>query len=150
MDSHTLSPILVVEDNDEDFDILLWTLNKVSTSVPVYRCSSGEKALDFLYQRGDYQSAPRPGLILLDLKLAGIDGHDVLAAIKNNAHFKLIPVIIWSSSTNISDISHSFALQADSYIQKSANIQNSMKNAEALKSYWYSVISSKDIPTPQS
>ncbi len=72
--------ILLIEDSPEDYEATLRALTRSGLANPIFRCDDGESALDYLYHRGKYarNNAPRPGLILLDLDLPGVDGREVL------------------------------------------------------------------------
>ena len=83
--------ILLVEDNPDHRDLILMTFRENHIQNNIHYVSTGEAALDFLYQRGDYQDAPHPGLILLDVKLPGISGIEVLDKIKQGQQLKRSP-----------------------------------------------------------
>ena len=136
------NPILVVEDSEEDIGMLQCALKKLSISLPLIHCADGDEALDYLYHRQEYarpSSSPRPCLILLDLQLLTVNGHEVLQVIKNDEQLRLIPVIIWSSSTNPEDIKISFQQGATSYILKPMNIKDLLHVVEMLNHYWFGV-----------
>ena len=100
-------PLLVIEDSDEDFTALKRMVDKANISNPIYRCEDGEEAIDFLYHEGEYSDrhlAPRPALIVLDLNLPGTDGREVLAVLKQDRDLKMIPVVIFSTSSNSNDV----------------------------------------------
>jgi len=142
MVSNILYPLLIVEDSDEDFEILQWALKKLSIKLPVYRCRDGDDALDFLYQRGVYQdavNAPRPAIILLDLKLTATDGLEVLHTIKHDAQLKMIPVIVWTTSSDPKDIEISFKQGANSYMLKPMTLEKLLQAIELLNHYWFGI-----------
>lgn len=135
-------PILLVEDNDEDYDIIRWALKKLSISTPVYRCADGDEALDFLHHSGAYtepDSSPRPALVLLDLSLTATDGLEVLQSIKQDAELRTIPVIIWTSSSDPKDIEICFKQGANSYMLKPMNLHKLLEAVELLNQYWFGV-----------
>lgn len=135
-------PILLVEDNDEDYDIVRWALKKLSISTPVYRCADGDEALDFLHHSGAYTdpaSSPRPALILLDLKLTATDGLEVLESIKQDTELRTIPVVIWTSSSDPEDIEICFRQGANSYMLKPVNLDKLLEAVELLNQYWFGV-----------
>lgn len=149
MASNVGYPLLVVEDNDEDFAILKWALKKLSITLPVYRCNDGDDALDYLYKRGIYQDAakaPRPAVILLDLKLSATDGLEVLHIIKHDEDLKMIPVIVWTNSTDPKDIAISFKQGANSYMLKPMTLENLLQAIELLNQYWFGVAVLPHIP----
>ena len=136
-------PLLVVEDSDEDFEAFGRFVRKSQISNPIYRCIDGEDALDFLYRQGDYedyQQAPRPSIILLDLNLPGTDGREVLEQIKQDEKLKTIPVIVFTTSSNPKDIETCYRFGVNSYILKPMNVQKSKNVMQSIVDYWLSVV----------
>jgi len=136
--------ILLVEDNPDHVELILKTLEENNVLNEVYVVTNGEDALDFLYQRGKYADAPRPGVILLDIKLPRVDGIEVLRQIKADAKLKPIPVVMLTTSAGEREIVESYNYGANSYIVKPVDFQQFAKVIKELKLYWM-VISS--LPT---
>ncbi len=89
--------ILLVDD-DEDCRLLIKdTIMDGRIENSVYEVGSGEEALDFLYRRGEYADAPRPGLIYLDIMMPGLSGQEVLMELRSNREFSDIPVVMMTS-----------------------------------------------------
>ncbi|GCE30850.1 response regulator [Dictyobacter alpinus] len=140
MNLSTQAPILLVEDSNEDMELIKWALKKLSISVPVVRCTDGGEALDYLYQREEFSKpelAPRPALILLDLHLVAVDGIEVLQEIKHNEELCMIPVIIWTTSSDPHDIEVSFQQGANSYILKPMSVERLLSVIDMLNRYWF-------------
>jgi CheY-like chemotaxis protein len=136
-------PILLVEDSPEDFETTERAFRRSGLKNPIFRCSDGDEALDFLYRRGIYSDplkAPRPGVILLDLNLPGTDGREVLNEIKNDPDLKQIPVIVLTTSKDDRDIEVCYRCGANSYIQKPVDLDGFMKAIERLNDYWFEVV----------
>jgi len=136
-------PILLVEDSPEDFEATERALRKAGLKNPIYRCSDGEEALDFLHRRGSYgegADAPRPGIVLLDLNLPGTDGREVLAEIKGDPALKQIPVVVLTTSNDQRDIDACYKSGANSYIQKPVDMDGFIKAIERLHGYWLEVV----------
>lgn len=134
--------LLVVEDSDEDFAVLTRILKKLSFSSPIHRCCDGDEALDYLYHQGIYRnngSYSLPSLILLDLNLPGTDGKDVLEEIKQHEHFKSIPVVIFTTSSNPQDIKICYQRGANTYILKPMNLTEMRIKVEQFLDYWFKV-----------
>ncbi|HEY9845278.1 MAG TPA: response regulator, partial [Candidatus Caenarcaniphilales bacterium] len=112
-------PLLVVEDSDEDFEAFGRMIRKSAIVNPIYRCTDGEDALDFLHRDGQYTNpatAPRPAIILLDLNLPGTDGREVLAEIKQDSTLKIIPVVVFTTSANPKDVEFCYWHGVNGYI----------------------------------
>lgn len=136
-------PILIVEDTDEDFEMILWALKKLAIKTPIYRCEDGDEALDFLHHRGKYADstlAPRPALILLDLNLVLLDGQEVLTQIKLDDELKMIPVVVWTTSDDPKDIEVCFKQGANSYILKPMTSEKVLQAVDLLNQYWFGVV----------
>ncbi|NER82522.1 MAG: response regulator, partial [Leptolyngbya sp. SIO1D8] len=93
MTTFSLEPLLVVEDSNADFRVLKRLLRQMDVQNPIYRCQTGDEALELMYQTGRYhtsevaEAAPRPTIIMLDLNLPGTDGRAVLARLKQDEKF---------------------------------------------------------------
>lgn len=136
-------PILLVEDSPEDFETTQRAFRKSGLRNPIFRCSDGEEALDYLFRRGQYAEpgkAPRPGVILLDLNLPGTDGREVLAEIKADPSLKQIPVVVLTTSADERDVEGCYRAGASSYIQKPVDLDGFMRAIERLNDYWFEVV----------
>jgi CheY-like chemotaxis protein len=136
------SPLLVVEDSNEDFEALQRFLQRSPIQIPVLRCVNGEQALAFLYRTGIYADAnqsPRPSLIVLDLNLPKTDGREVLRQIKQDEDLKQIPVVVFTTSNNPRDIEVCYQYGANSYIIKPIDFNQLKRNIRSLMEYWFDV-----------
>lgn len=136
-------PILIIEDSDEDFEAVGRVMHRSSVTNPLFRCTDGDDALDFLYRTGTYadpQRAPRPGLILLDLNLPGTDGREVLEQIKQDEDLKMIPVVVFTTSANPRDIEVCYKNGANGYIVKPININRFVEIIRIVIDYWFRAI----------
>lgn len=134
--------ILIVEDNDDDFFATVRAFKKAELINPVQRCTNGDQALDYLFQRGEFSNpdkAPRPGIVLLDLNLPGTDGRQVLRVVKADSSLKKIPIIVLTTSRARQDIEKCYADGANSYIQKPVNLEGFVQAIARLKEYWLEV-----------
>lgn len=135
--------LLVIEDSDEDFEALKRIVRKSDFSHSVYRCIDGDDALDFLYREGQYQIgaiAERPSIILLDLNLPGTDGRDVLKQIKEDDELRIIPVIVFSTSSNPTDVEICYRYGVSGYILKPMDIHKLNQEIETFMRYWLEVV----------
>jgi CheY-like chemotaxis protein len=133
--------LLVIEDNDEDFEALSRIINLVSTlKLVIHRCIDGDDALDFLDRVGKYSNLgdrSYPDLIILDLNLPGTDGREILATIKQSKTLKTIPVVVFSTSSNPKDIEACYQSGANSYMLKPMNINLLKDSVRMMIDYWF-------------
>ncbi len=135
-------PLLIIEDSNEDFEAFQRFLHQSPLTIPVYRCLNGDQALAFLYHTDRYtdpESAPRPGLILLDLNLPGTDGREVLRRIKQDDTLKLVPVVIFTTSNNPKDIEACYRQGVNSYIVKPMDFSLLKRSIQTLLTYWFDI-----------
>ncbi len=136
-------PLLVIEDSDEDFEALSRIMKKESVANPIFRCSDGDEALDFLYHTGTYsdsQNSPRPAIILLDLNLPGTDGREVLEKIKQDKDLKYIPVVVFTTSSNPKDIQICYQYCVASYMLKPIDINRLVETIQTFITYWLDMV----------
>lgn len=135
--------ILLVDDSPEDAETTKRALRRAQMTDPIYHCADGDEALDFLRRRGRFEvpsSAPRPGLILLDLNIPGADGREVLREIKADAELKAIPVVVLTSSSDERDIENCYLAGANSYVRKPVDLPGFLNAIERLTDYWLDVV----------
>jgi len=128
-------PILVVDDSEDDFYATERALAKANLYNPIAHAASGESALEWL----ESKATAKPGLILLDLNMPGIDGRKTLEIIKRNSSLKTIPVVILTTSDDERDVEACYALGANTYIQKPVNFDGLIEAMKRLKGYWFEI-----------
>ena len=132
--------ILLVEDNPVDVMMTKEAFNGGRVCNNLHVAEDGEEAMDFLYKRGKFPSAPLPEIILLDLNLPRKDGREVLAEIKRDPALRHIPVIVLTTSQDQEDISRSYELQASCFITKPVDMEQFTKAMECLEEFWFTVV----------
>lgn len=131
--------ILLVEDNQDHVLLTKQALADQGLINRIYVAEDGQEALDYLYRKGKYAGdaeAPRPGLILLDIRLPKIDGLEVLRVVKSDPELKTIPVVMLTTSTQEEEVLRSYQDGANSYITKPVNFAEFAERVQALKLYW--------------
>lgn len=131
--------VLLVEDNDDDIALTIRAFKKQNLSNPIVVARSGREALDYLFRQGMHASRDpekSPILILLDLKLPGVDGLEVLRRVRADESTKLIPVVILTTSVEDKDKIESYGLGANSYVRKPVNFEQFLDAARQLGLYW--------------
>ena len=102
--------------------------------------ANGNEILDFLHRRADYDTMPRPDLILLDLNLTGKDGREVLAEIKTHPQFRRIPIVVLATSSDQADVFHSYAHQGNSYVLKASDLDRLADIVKRIEDFWLGIV----------
>lgn len=132
-------PLLVVEDSHADFRMMKRLMRQMAVQSPIYRCQTGDEALELMYRTGRYENSKavvQPGIIMLDLNLPGTDGRAVLAKLKRDQTFNKIPIIVFTSSSAPSDIDFCYQQGANGYMVKPLGIQELTNMIRAFVDYW--------------
>lgn len=127
--------ILLVEDNPMDVDLTLRAFAKRKLANPVDVARDGEEALD-LVEQWDAGTTRPPALILLDLQLPKVSGLDVLRAIKGHPRFRILPIVVLTTSDESADMRTAYELGANSYILKPVSFDNFMTVVGQIELYW--------------
>lgn len=132
--SITSCRVLLVEDNALDADLIKRALQKVASGINLEVASDGEEAIEYLnkWEKG----IPTPIVILLDLKLPKISGLDVLKQLKTHPKYKLLPVVMLTSSNEMLDIQQAYDLGANSYILKAIDYDQFSSAISLIHRYW--------------
>jgi len=133
-----LKPILLVEDNLNDAELVLNALEKNKLANNVTLARHGGEALDYLYHRGKFegQPTPEPLFIMLDLKMPKVDGLEVLRQIKADERLKVIPVIMLTSSREEGDLVKSYQLGVNAYVVKPVDFSQFVDAIRHLGIFW--------------
>jgi two-component system response regulator len=132
---HESQPILIVEDSEDDFEATKRAFSKANLVNPIEHASSGEAALEYLKS----DTTVKPGIILLDLNMPGLDGRMTLDIIKQNKTLKKIPVVILTTSDDERDVKACYELGANTYIQKPVDFDGLIQAIKQLKEYWFEI-----------
>jgi len=131
--------ILFVDDTRMDVELTLDAFKEARLGNKVHVAMNGQEALDYLFGQGacaDRNQYPLPDIILLDLKMPGIDGFEVLRRIKGTDVLKRIPVIILTSSQEEGDRALSYDIGANSYLVKPVTFDGFLKVVKQIEQYW--------------
>ncbi|PZD74860.1 Response regulator rcp1 [Acaryochloris thomasi RCC1774] len=124
-------PILLVEDNPDDEKLTIRALRKGKITNPIQVARDGEEALEAIFA-----ADPLPSVVLLDLKLPKIEGLEVLQRIRAHEQTRLLPVVVFTSSSEERDIVESYSLGANSYVRKPVNFEQFIDAVAQLGLYW--------------
>jgi two-component system response regulator len=131
--------ILLVEDNPNDVKLTLHAFKTANLANSVHVARDGVEALEFLFgpEAEPGQKLPeRPKLILLDLKLPRLDGHEVLRRIKSDPRTSGIPVVVLTSSSEERDVMRTYEVGANSYIIKPVDFEQFTESVRDIGKYW--------------
>ena len=131
--------ILLVEDNPSDVGLTQRALAKSRIANELLVAEDGEEALDYLFASGKHTGRDEsniPALVLLDLKLPGVDGLEVLRQIRADPRTSRLPVVILTTSKEEQDVAQSYDLGANSYIRKPVDFTQFAQAVEHLGLYW--------------
>jgi CheY-like chemotaxis protein len=137
---HKLTRILLVEDNEGDIVLINEALKEVSNNHELTVVRDGEQALQFIERKGVYENLPTPHFVILDLNLPKVEGKVVLSTIKGNSELKKIPVVVLTTSNSESDISESYALNANGYIIKPIGFRKFTEVVASLSQFWINIV----------
>lgn len=130
--------ILLVEDNPNDAELAMLAIERTRFAGKVVHVDDGLKAVEYLLGTGEHAgNAPqRPGVVLLDLKLPKLNGIDVLTRVKSHERARDIPIVMLTSSREVSDIADCYRLGVNSYIVKPVNFDAYQDMMAQLIRYW--------------
>lgn len=133
-------PILLIEDCDADFELAVRSVRKANVKNPIFRCSTGREALDYIERRRQFLDAPEPMIILLDLNVPEIDGRRILAELRRCAWLAAVPVLVWSASTEPRDVRLCYELGAAGYFAKPLRLEEFQQMVQGLAKYWLETV----------
>jgi len=135
--------ILLAEDDEDDYLLITDALAEARVANELRWVRDGQELMDYLLRQGDYAdpaSAPRPGVILLDLNMPKKDGRQALAEIKAHPRLRRIPVVVLTTSGAEEDILKSYDLGVNSFIQKPHGFDSFVDMMRTLGSYWLQIV----------
>ena len=129
--------ILLVEDNPDDAELAMRAFRAGNATQEIRIARDGAEAVEALFG-STAVPPPRqlPAIVLLDLKLPGLDGFAVLSRIRSNPRTRFLPVIILTSSTEVTDLIDGYRLGANSYVRKPLSYRDFLAAAQLIAEYW--------------
>ena len=134
--------ILMVDDNEDDFETAKRASNKVDFPCELHWCESGEECIEYLndcLNNDSRKDLSMPNIIFLDINMPGLDGKQTLSRIKQNKDLCSIPVLMFTTSANERDINECYGMGANSYITKPHSYNDLVKIFEVVDKYWMNV-----------
>lgn len=133
-----LRRILIVDDDPRDVELTFTALDEYKLANEVVVTRDGKEALDYLCRREDFASRAEgnPAVILLDLKLPKVNGLEVLQKIRSDEQFKMIPVVVLTSSHEEKDVLDSYQLGVNAYVVKPVDFHEFVDAVKELGLFW--------------
>lgn len=132
--------ILLVEDNEGDILLIREAFEEAKLATILSVVKDGEKAIHYLEKKENYKDVKTPDLIILDINLPRINGHEVLEFIKSNDDLKTIPVIMLTTSSSEKDIIKSYEKHANCFITKPVEVNDFLEAVLDIEHFWISVV----------
>lgn len=132
--------ILLIEDNPADAMLVREAFTESRYRHVIHLAEDGVAGLQFLRKQGRFANAVTPDLILLDLNLPKKDGREVLMEVKNDPQFRMIPIIVLTTSDNEQDIHNAYGLHANCYLTKPLEIEAMFRMMHSLEEFWLKLV----------
>lgn len=132
--------ILLVEDSEGDILLTTEALEEGRILNTVSVVKDGWEAMQYLTKMGNYILEDTPDMVLLDVNLPKMNGHEVLQAIKSDEKLKHIPVIMLTTSSSESDINKSYNNYANCYITKPVDVKDFYDVILSIETFWVSIV----------
>lgn len=131
--------ILLIEDSLSDAEMAIRALRKGNLVKNLVHVEDGAEAIDFIFAQGDYSDRDVmkiPKLILLDLNMPKVNGLDVLEKVRADKRTRRIPIVVFSSSKEDSDVKKCYDMGVNSYIVKPVEFNDFTETIFSLGQYW--------------
>lgn len=135
--------ILLADDDPDDRMLTRDALDESRLANDLRFVEDGEELVDYLFRRGKFAdpgSAPRPGLILLDLNMPRKDGREALREIKSNEDLRRIPIVVLTTSKAEEDIYRTYDLGASSFVTKPVSFAGLVEIMGHIGRYWFEIV----------
>jgi CheY-like chemotaxis protein len=127
MTTHPAPAILYAEDDENDVFFMERAFSKLKMRDALHVVPNGRTAIEYLDGAGAFANrteSPLPGIVLLDVKMPEMSGLEVLKWARERVAFRALPIVMFTSSTQRSDIEFSRAHGATAYLVKPSNSEN--------------------------
>lgn len=128
--------VLLVEGDPEDAAPFIDSFESTDATESVHVVTDGAEALAFVRREGDYEAAPRPDLVVLDVDVPGADGERLLRELSDRPELRPVPVIVFTASDAAADVARSYELDANAYLRKPTSAEEFADLAQAVEDFW--------------
>lgn len=135
-DDNAVTHFLLVEDDDDHAALVKYSMESRSGSNQLDRVSNGLDAIKFLKHEEPFENSRRPDVILLDLNMPMVNGHEVLEFVKNDPELKTIPIVVLTTSNAEQDRIRAYESHANSYVVKPIDFKMFQQMVLDLEEFW--------------
>ncbi len=135
--------ILIADDDEDDIELARRALDSARLGNDLHVVNNGEELMDYLRHTGKYLNpadSPRPGLLLLDLRMPRKDGFTALREIRADPALRSLPVVILTTSSAEEDIFRGYDLGVNSFISKPVTFEGLVEAMKTLGRYWFQIV----------
>lgn len=138
METSNVKRILLVEDDDRDAELSISALEEHNLANRVDRVQNGLEAMEYLHAKNDFANrvSGNPAVVMLDIKMPIMDGHETLKAIREDDKLKYIPVVMLTSSREDSDLLNSYKTGVNAYVVKPVNFERFISSVKDIGVFW--------------
>ena len=135
-----MAEILMVDDDEGDTLMAQEALEESKFSNNFHVVHDGVDAVDFMEKKGAYGDAPTPDLVLLDINMPRMNGHEVLTWMRAHEHYRYTPVVMLTTSNSNDDIIKSYEKQANCFITKPVDLPKFNEVVRAIDEFWTGIV----------
>ena len=135
--------VLVMEDDADDYSLLEDAVKFYCEKASIQWVRDGEEALDYLFQRGEYQDEtryPKPDLVFLDIRVPKKNGLEIAKIIKEDPYLKKVPIIMLTTSSSVSDVLSAYENGVNCYFKKPEGFEEMEQFKKAIGLFWSPIV----------
>ena len=132
--------ILLVEDNPGDVELILLAFEESKLKNMVHVVTDGQMAIDYVFAQGAFRDRIEPKIIILDINLPKLDGHEVLQILKKDINYRRIPVIMLTTSSADRDILHAYDEYVNAYLNKPIDFGDFVEIVKKIEGFWFEIV----------
>jgi CheY-like chemotaxis protein len=132
--------VLAAEDDPDHLFLVTESLQEARVQVDLHHVATGDQCLAFLRRQPPYENAPRPDLVLLDMHMPRMGGMEVMEVIDRDPALRCFPVIVLSTSAELSEVNRMYELGCSSYVTKPVDFVRYIEMVGQLANYWFELV----------
>ena len=132
--------ILYADDDEDHVELIRIALQRSAANAVLHCVATGAECMSFLRREAPYERAPRPDILLLDISMPRMDGHEVMAEVAADPALCSLPVIVLTTSGAPPDVERMYSLRCSSYVRKPLDLEEFFRATQCLLDYWCTVV----------